>query len=179
MNGLKRTDQFSMLCIVGVWLCILSVCLSKRFEITCVQHRAASVFSLSSVFFFFFLLFISSSDRGRSHPRTELTKWTYLRCVKKVISYCAMSNCFITAPKCKLPAVPWQRVFWKVSNVSPLLSHYDLLNQSSTDWFHFTNDTNALYQWCKVVVAVRKRVKHVSNCDRFYLFWLTWRFSNY
>lgn len=34
----KRTDQFSVLCIVGVSLCILLVCLSKIFEITCVQH---------------------------------------------------------------------------------------------------------------------------------------------
>lgn len=49
INALKWTDQFSVLCIVGVSLYILVVCLSKRLEITCVQLGAARVFWLCPV----------------------------------------------------------------------------------------------------------------------------------
>lgn len=83
-------------CATLVYHCAFSVVFTKKFEITCVQHRAASVFWLCCFLFisaldnlvflqFFFLFFLLLEQ--------NLQMNLFLRCVKKAISYCAMSNC--------------------------------------------------------------------------------------
>lgn len=56
-NGLKRTDQFSMLCIVGVSLCILSVRLSKKIR-NSLRAASSSKCLLALLCIFVFYLFL-------------------------------------------------------------------------------------------------------------------------
>lgn len=174
INGLKWTDRFSMLCIVDVSLCFLSVSPPKTLEITCVQHRA-SVFSLYSVFLlsiystpdnlvfccllFFFLFFLLFSLLGRNSQVNLFKMCQKKRWFHKVQCPTVFTLLFQSASylPCHDEVIFFLFFFWEASSVSPLLSHYDLR-------YKFFYSLISLYRWWKVVLTVERRVQLVQDC---------------